>query len=149
MLISQLPEEDLIHKIDQHKPFPKLTVVVTILIITAGIISGYILSNKAYKITDAINPGKITSSAPAKRTVGSADTKTFPDSAEGTLEAGGYNGEGTHKLVREGGDSQTVYLTSSVIDMEEFVGQKVRIWGATFAAKKAGWLMDVGKVEVL
>ena len=72
-----------------------------------------------------------------------------PAGEEGNLESGGINGEGTHKLIRPGGDSQTVYLTSSVLDLNQFVGKKVKVWGQTFSAKKAGWLMDVGRVEVL
>ncbi|MBI2008472.1 hypothetical protein HYS82_02340, partial [Candidatus Amesbacteria bacterium] len=44
--------------------------------------------------------------------VGSTDTQTFRDTATGTLESCGLNGEGTHKLLRDGGPSQTVYLIS-------------------------------------
>lgn len=80
---------------------------------------------------------------------GMSDTKNFKDSAEGVMEKGGINGEGTHKLVRDGGPSQTAYLVSSVIDLDTYVGKKVKVWGETFAAKKASWLMDVGKVEIL
>jgi hypothetical protein len=29
------------------------------------------------------------------------------------------------------------------------VGKKVRVYGQTFAGQKAGWLMDVGYIEVL
>lgn len=82
---------------------------------------------------------------------GSADEKGFKDSATGVLDKGGFNGEGTHKLLRVGGDSQTVYLTSSVIDLDQLVGHQVTIWGETFKGQKVSWLMDVGraKVEVL
>ncbi len=52
-------------------------------------------------------------------------------------------------MVREGGEDQYVYLTSTVIDLESFAGKKVQIWGETTSAQKAGWLMDVGKVKVL
>jgi len=65
------------------------------------------------------------------------------------IEKNGFDGEGTHKLLREGGESQTAYLTSSVLDLDLFVGHKVEIWGETFAAQKAGWLLDVGAVKVL
>jgi hypothetical protein len=81
--------------------------------------------------------------------VGVNDAKTFKDSAAGKLAKGGVDGEGTHHLVRVGGSSQTVYLTSSVVDLDQFVGKKVKVFGQTFAAQNAGWLMDVGKVEVL
>ena len=76
------------------------------------------------------------------------DTDLFPDTVSGYLEKGGINGEGTHSLLRPGGISQTVYLTSSIVDLDEFVGHQVTIWGETFTGQKAGWLMDVGRVQV-
>ncbi|MDA1079396.1 MAG: hypothetical protein O2840_01755 [bacterium] len=80
---------------------------------------------------------------------GSPDTDAFNDPATGYLEAGGINGEGSHKLLRPGGDSQTVYLTSSVTDLDKLTGMEVKVWGETFKAQRAGWLMDVGRVEVI
>jgi hypothetical protein len=77
------------------------------------------------------------------------DVDTFKDSAEGYLELGGLDGEGSHKLLRPGGISQTVYLTSSVTDLDKFDGMEVNIAGETFKGQKAGWLMDVGRVEVV
>jgi len=80
---------------------------------------------------------------------GIKDDQTFKDSAEGYLEAGGVDGEGSHSLLREGGESQTVYLTSSITDLDKLVGMKVKVWGETFKGQKAGWLMDVGRVQVI
>lgn len=79
---------------------------------------------------------------------GSANEKSFNTSAVGVIDKGGINGEGTHKLVRPGGISQTVYLTSSVIDLDSLVGHQVTIWGETFKGQKAGWLMDVGRAKI-
>ncbi len=79
---------------------------------------------------------------------GTADESTFKDSAEGVLQAGGIDGEGSDKLLRPGGASQTVYLTSSITDLSKFEGMKVKVWGETFKGQKAGWLMDVGRVQV-
>lgn len=79
---------------------------------------------------------------------GSANEKSFKDSATGVLDRGGFNGEGTHKLLRSGGVSQTVYLTSSTIDLDPLVGNQVTIWGDTFKGQKVGWLMDVGRAKV-
>jgi len=79
---------------------------------------------------------------------GSADEKIFKDPATGVIDKGGFNGEGTHKLVRVGGISQTVYLTSSTIDLDALVGHQVTIWGETFKGQKVGWLMDVGRAKV-
>ncbi len=79
---------------------------------------------------------------------GSPDEKSFTDPATGVIDKGGFNGEGTHKLVRAGGVSQTVYLTSSTIDLDALVGHQVTIWGQTFKGQKVGWLMDVGRAKV-
>lgn len=76
-------------------------------------------------------------------------SEAFPDNAVGVIEKNGIEGEGTHRLLREGGESQTAYLTSSLLDLDLFAGRKVEIWGQTFAAQKAGWLLDVGAVKVL
>ncbi len=80
---------------------------------------------------------------------GVQDEKTFKDSAEGYLEIGGLDGEGSHKLVRPGGPSQTVYLTSSVTDLDKFDGMMIKVWGETFKGQKVGWLMDVGRVQIV
>lgn len=116
----------------------KIIGIVYIVLILLGVGTGYLLSRTT------ASPTVIKT----EKTVGSTDSKTFKDSAEGTLEAGGSNGEGTHKLIREGGPSQTAYLISSVVDLDEFVGKKVKVWGQTIAAKQVSWLMDVGKVEL-
>ena len=80
---------------------------------------------------------------------GVQDETAFSDLAEGEIASGGIDGEGSHHLIREGGESQYVYLTSSIIDLDQFVGKKVKVWGQTFEAQKAGWLMDVGRLEIL
>lgn len=80
---------------------------------------------------------------------GVKDEKEFPDKVEGLLKEGGIDGEGNFHLERPGGISQNVYLTSSAVDLSQFVGKKVSVWGQTFEGEKAGWLMDVGYVEVL
>jgi hypothetical protein len=85
----------------------------------------------------------------ATKTAGIADKSTFKDTAEGVLREGGIDGEGTFHLERPGGESQNVYLTSTTVDLSLYVGKKVAVWGQTFTGEKAGWLMDVGLVEVL
>lgn len=126
-----------------------LPVLVVLLVVIGGIGTGWTISKG--KILGAKQetaaPGAEISSG--GKEVGIDDTKTFRDSAQGVLEKGGIDGEGTHHLIREGGPSQTAYLTSSVVDLDQFVGHKVEVWGETIGAKKAGWLMDVGKVKVL
>jgi hypothetical protein len=119
--------------------------------ILLGAGTGYIASSVSGNGGD--NPvsidGDIESSDIKKGlTVGVDDTEQFPDSAEGTLREGGIDGEGAYHLERPGGESQNVYMTSAVVDLSQFVGKKVEVWGQTQAAQKAGWLMDVGRVEV-
>lgn len=93
----------------------------------------------------------LTSSTKVKvgDTFGSADEKTFSDTADGILMAGGIDGEGSHHLIRGANQTQWVYITSSVVDLDLLVGDKVTVWGQTNQGKKAGWLMDVGKLKVL
>lgn len=147
--LSELPKEPLVHQMQEtYNLYSRKIILIVIAIVLVGGLSGYLLSVNFRQSGVATSPGQ-KSTGQAKLVVGSTDTKTFPDSAEGNLEANGVNGEGTHRLIRPGGESQTVYLTSSVLDLNQFVGKKVRVWGQTYAAKKAGWLMDVGKVEVL
>jgi len=139
-------------KVDLVKEFPKRsfkgTVVMALaafLVVLGGVGTGYFLSGRSLGgSTKEVAPGAEASATEA----GLSDESTFRDSAEGTLESGGVDGEGTHHLVREGGESQYVYLTSTVIDLESFVGKKVTVWGETISARTAGWLMDVGKIKV-
>lgn len=114
-------------------------------VITAGAFTGWRLSGK--KLPEKSEKG--SRQVQVGKEVGSKDEKTFRDKAEGILEEGGIEGEGTHHLVRDGGPSKYVYLTSSVVDLGEFSGRKVEVWGETFKGEKAGWLMDVGRIKVL
>jgi hypothetical protein len=82
-------------------------------------------------------------------TYGSSKSDRFPDDAEGVLIHGGIEGEGTHRLLRAGGVSQTVCLTSSVLDLDLFVDHKIKVSGETFDTQKCQWFMDVGQVEIL
>lgn len=75
--------------------------------------------------------------------------KNFKDTATGTIQKGNLNGEGTHYLERQGGVSQRAALTSSVIDLDLFVGRKVEIHGETNTSTKTSWLMDVGWLKVI
>lgn len=119
-----------------------------VLIVLAGLISGYFLSNKQAEKAIFWSGGK---AAAIKKGMefGSKDTKTFKDKAVGIVEKGGIDSEGSHKLIREGGPSQTAYLTSSIVNLDDLVGRKVEVWGETYKGQKAGWLMDVGRVKVL
>lgn len=120
---------------------------VYVVVIALGITTGYFLSKSS--VVAGVASSSKTAVLETGNAVGSTDTKTFKDTATGVIEMGGLNGEGTHKLIRDGGPSQTAYLMSSVVDLDEYVGKKVTIWGQTMAAKKVSWLMDVGKLEAI
>ena len=125
--------------------------VIAVLVVLGGVLTGW-------KVSGGGNPGvfgtstKQDSAAPgaqsAANEAGISDESTFKDSAEGTLENGGLSGEGTHHLVRGEDESKYVALTSTVIDLDSYVGKKVMIWGQSLSSQKATWLMDVGKLRV-
>lgn len=129
--------------------FTKTLFIFLVVALFAGVLTGYLLGQG--KTNTAINSsGEVESSKLTKGTiVGSNDTKTFKDIATGIVKSGGINGEGQFHLVRPGGNSQNVYMTSSIVDLSKFVNRKVKVWGETQAAQYAGWLMDVGRVEVV
>jgi hypothetical protein len=123
--------------------------LVLLLMIIIGVGAGYGGSFFSSATGTSLVPSALNPNAPAKGKVfGSGDTSVFKDTAEGNLQNGGIDGDGEYHLVRPGGPSQSVYLTSSTLDLSQFVGQKIKVWGQTQAAQHAGWLMDVGKVEV-
>jgi hypothetical protein len=116
-------------------------------VVLLGVGGAWLISSKLLGTSGspAAAPGvKVTSSE-----AGVLDSSVKYDNATGDLKEGGIGNEGTHHLEREGGPTKSVYLTSSVIDLSSFVGKKVQVWGETLASKKAGWLMDVAKVQVV
>jgi len=121
-----------------------------IFVVVLGIGTGYLLSQGSSNSTLKSTLNLENASKASKGTVvGSDDIKTFKDTAEGRLEEGGADGEGQFHLVRPGGESQNVYLTSSIVDLSQFLKKRIKVWGETQKAQHAGWLMDVGKLEVL
>ena len=125
----------------------KILIPIAASIVVVGILGGFLIARK--NTSPAAGTASGAQMIRTATEVGSTDTKTFRDTAQGSLEKGGLNGDGTHKLVRAGGPSQTVYLISSVVDLDEFVGKKIEVWGETFKGQNAGWLMDVGRVKIL
>lgn len=140
---TQIQEKDSLMK------SPKLMIILTVIAVIAGVGTGF----GTFRITHKSSSDNLAS-VPTKESgvkvgdeFGSTD-EAFDSHAIGYIEEGGLDGEGSHKLLRPGGDSQTVYLTSSVTDLDLFVGMEVEIWGETFKGQKAGWFMDVGRVKV-
>jgi len=116
-----------------------------------GILSGFggtmLTSNNSSK--SPTTGGNGDESSDGVESAGILDKETFKDEAEGVLKEGGFEGEGSFHLERPGGISQNVYMTSTTVDLSQFLEKMVRVWGATFEAEKAGWLMDVGYIEVI
>lgn len=163
--MSQKPKETIVHKISvDDSPTPdmpmKNVIIIFTLVIVAGIASGFGVSyvsgasgssgSRDAKTNDS-GTKTLSGDDDVVESAGIADKETFSDSAEGTLEKkteDDFLEEGSYKLIRPGGESQTVHLTSSTVDMSKFVGEDVRVYGETFASEKVGWLMDVGFIEV-
>lgn len=152
--ISNQPEEPVVKPFEQNmlKPKKPIAPFVVIVSITLGIISGILLSGTGTKslVTSTANKGGDGMSS-GGTVVGSTDKETFKDCAKGIIKSndGKITDEGTHVLTRPGGESQNVFLTSSVVDLDGFLNKEVEICGQTNQAQKAGWLMDAGRVKTL
>jgi hypothetical protein len=104
------------------------------LVVLGGVGVAWMLSSKVINKsgTSVAAPGAKATSTEA----GVLDPKVKYDNATGDLKEGGIGSEGTYHIERDGGPSH-------------FVGKKVEVWGETLASKKAGWLMDVAKIQVV
>lgn len=149
---TNLQEDQPMEPIKKTKIIP----IVIIAGILLGLSTGFYLAQKKLLLAGGSNISspatqELTSATTVKvgDVFGSADEATFRDQAEGILLAGGIDGEGSHHIERGANASQWVYITSSVVDLDLLVGDRVMVWGETNQGKKAGWLMDVGKLKVL
>ncbi len=151
--MEQQTQSSLMHEFKQSKKrsaFPAKIGMYFLTVVLLGIGTGYLLAGSTSNPRATTNDPSVEDYKVAKgQTFGSDDTDSFQDVAEGELEEGGIEGEGAYHLVRPGGESQNVYLTSSDVDLSQLVGRKIKVWGNTQTAQHAGWLMDVGRVEVL
>ena len=138
-------DQPVVRPLVSSKKIPIILIVPVIL----GILSGYLLYRQNTAGTVRLS-GRNVEVVQTPTEEGVKDAATFKDTASGTVQEndGKLTTEGTHILVREGGVSQNVYLTSSVIDLSKYSGKKVQVWGETFQGQKAGWLMDVGRIKV-
>lgn len=145
-------EEFVMEPVNKSKIMP----ILITLAIVIGLGGGFYLAQKQLLLaggtsTLAAGNQELTSSTTLKvgDVFGSADEKTFSDTAEGILQPGGIEGEGSHHIERGDNKSQWVYVTSSVVDLDLIVGHRVTVWGQTNTGKKAGWLMDIGRLKVV
>lgn len=148
------PEENRFKKLTRPLMVPnnlnKVLIGAVIVSVVLGTTTGYVLAQKNASGENGGLVDNITKSPPKNP---EQDKRTFRDFAEGTVKKkpetknGQEYSEGTHLLEREG--AVPVTLTSSVVDLSKYEGKKVKVFGETQKAIKAGWLMDVGRVEEL
>lgn len=154
MDIPNLSSQDtFVSKTNNNKNVKIIIAIIVIFGITSGFwISRFWPTKTAVSLSDLETNGTtaVTDSTSLKVGVLYGETdKSFTDSATGTIVEGGLNGVGTHVLKRDGGDSQTVALTSSTVDLSLFVGKKVTVTGQTNSSNKVAWLLDVGNIKIL
>jgi len=133
-----------------------LPALIILLIIFAGGATGYLLSKSKMansikgSITNSNTSGSVNSTSNVKE-AGNNNPTVYKDKSQGRLEVNDNQNipDGSHKLIRQGGDNQTVYLVSTVVDLNQFVDKCVEVSGETFSSQKAGWLMDIGYIKVL
>jgi len=140
-------------KIDKSQKNLLPTIGVLIVVIIAGLLTGSWLKSRSGVGRSGNGTENVQANIPATGaqvgdTYGSADEKAFRDKVLGVVDKSGISGEGTHKLVRPGGASQTVCISSTTIDLDLLVGHQVTLWGETFDGQKCGWLMDVGRARI-
>lgn len=143
--------QPIVRRFDNNASSKKNMVLglISIVVVLAGIGTGYLLSGVGKTVDSSMGNSSGKTVVTTKNEAGIADESKFSTNTDGVLEEGGIGGEGTHHLVRGSGPSQYAYLTSSVVDLGAFVGKKVQVWGDTISGKKAGWLIDVGKIKVV
>ncbi len=123
-----------------------LLAIVLVVIILVGTGVGILAAKMKNKSGGMVSGSKVIKTGTE---MGVTDTRTFRDMAKGTLQKGGLSGEGTHHLVLDSNPQNSAYLVSSIVDLDQFVGKHVEVWGETQKASKVPWLMDVGRVKVL
>jgi len=139
------------------KTFPKgiskkggnLPIIIgSVLVVLLGVGTGWLLSGS--RASTGKHQVVVGESGGADKSGSDSEVGEVTDEAheaEGTLLEGGLDGEGTYRLEREGGSSQTICLTSTVLDLSSFVDKKVVLWGETMSSVQCPWLMDVVKIK--
>ena len=118
--------------------------------VIGGIATGWFLSGgKFSKENKNASQNSQVKSTKNETEEGTLDESVKYQEAEGMLVAGGIKGEGTYHIERDGGPTKYVYLTSTVISIDRFVGKKVKVWGETISGIYAPWLMDVAKIQII
>lgn len=149
----QIAPNTPLRSVPRKASLPKLSTIIPIalivVVVAAGVFTGVVLSSRSKNAAKAASKASITEDTlnPEQK---QSFNQTFRDSAEGVIQkndAMDKYAQGTHRLIRPGGADQTAYLVSSVLDLDQYIGKKVKVFGETFGSSQVGWLMDVGKVE--
>lgn len=128
------PTEPILKKITNEKNDKAMLVGISTLAIVLGVLSGFSISNLVVTSSTSVAQEEIMSA-------GTNDESLLTDSTEGVLKEGGINDEGTHRI-------NDVTLISTVLDLDNFVGKKVTIWGLAIGSPNVDWLIDVAKIKV-
>ncbi len=141
----------VVRKIDTSLSLKKNIVLglISVVVVLAGIGAGYLFSGVGKSTGSSTGNASGKSVTASDTEAGAKDESKFSTTTDGELAEGGIGGEGNFHLIRGSGPSQYAYLTSSSVDLTPFIGKKVQIWGETMSGKKAGWLIDVGKIKVM
>lgn len=136
-------EERVTQRFANSSKLNRIFLAVLAVAVVAGITTGFTLAKKN-------SGGSLSGVLVDHPKTAQQDNRTFRDFAEGTIQKKPEDkntdyGEGTHLLVREVGIP--VALTSSVVDLSEYEGKKVKVFGETQKGNKEAWFMDVGKIE--
>ena len=152
---SQAQPETILRRIPPKLKFSLptkfLPILIIVFVVSAGVFSGLILSSRHKSQLKSQTKAALSEETLSQEQKISF-SQTFRDQAEGVVEKNSdldKYAQGRWRLIRPGGESQTAYLTSSVLDLDDFIGKKVRVHGETFGSSKVAWLMDVGKVEII
>jgi len=155
--ISQIQDnsskETITKPIESSSPGNKLSkivpVIFIIVVVAIGIATGFVLSTMNKPTKGGIVLSEDDEISPE---IQENLSQTFSDEAQGVLEKNtelDKYAQGPWILNRPGGEDQRAYLTSTVLDLDEFIGKEVIVYGETFGSSQVGWLLDVGKVEVI
>lgn len=133
--------------IEKQTPFSPSIIIAVVITVFAGTVLGFAASRMTQK-NGLSAVSRTLGDAASSASYGQRNKELFPDIVTGKLKKGGIESEGTHHLERKGGVSQNVYLTSSSVDLDQFINKTVMVEGKTYSAEKAGWFMEVGYLEI-
>lgn len=149
-------DDSLMHEFketEKNSFFSMKIVGLLLAVVLLGVGSGYFLAGGGAGGSSGLRAGSDDSNGKVEKgkVYGEQDESQYKmkEVPEGVLKVGGFEGEGEFHIERGVDKSQWVYLNSTVLDLSQFVGKKVKVWGETQKAQKAGWLMDAGRVQML